>query len=273
MKSCTNPLKRKNMNPIPVEKLLEAAIEIAHTAGEYALSGKNRRREVAQTIGKDIKLVMDSETQRVAEKTLFSIYPGHAVLGEEGSTPRSDAAYEWIIDPIDGTLNYTNDLTYWCTSVAVRRDGKTLAGCVYAPELDESYSASVDSPARCNGETIHPSKKTDFSDAMIFSGLTKNLNPGDPVLQLFAELSCRARKVRIYGSAALDICGVARGRGDAFLETDIFIWDTAAAALIAEQAGARTEVLKQHDETGQVFLCSNGPMHEPVSEIYRTVYS
>jgi myo-inositol-1(or 4)-monophosphatase len=256
-----------------LDQLLAAAVEVARTAGRFALDNKHRRKETLQLLEHDIKLKMDVETQQRAEQTLARIFPDHAVLGEEGSSPQQDAEFEWIIDPIDGTLNYSNDLLIWCSSIAVRHRGKVLAGCVYAPEIDECYTAHADGAARCNGEPIQPSGVARLSEAFLFTGLTKTLHREDPAMRLFEEIALACHRNRICGSAALDLCNVARGRGDGFIEADIYIWDTAAAGLVAERAGARTEVLENWSEHGQRYLCTNGRIHEELKQLYQKVYA
>jgi len=254
-------------------RLLEAAVEVARTTGTFALKNKHRRTETVQMLSHDVKLRMDLETQQQAESMLARMFPKHAMLGEEGSAERTDAEFEWIVDPIDGTLNYRNDMLIWCTSIAVRnRQGKMMAGCVFAPEINECYTACADGPALCNGNPLQPSRTETLKEAFIFSGLTKTLHRGDPGMQLFESISLACHRNRIYGSAALDICNVARGRGDGFLETDIFIWDTAAAGLVAERAGARVEILRAMPKNGQRYLCTNGPIHEELKSLYQRVY-
>lgn len=262
------------MNELPTERLLEAVIETARKAGDFACKNKHRRNEVAVMLSHDVKLKMDIETQQVAEEHVLSLFPDHTILGEEGQTETKPDTYEWVIDPIDGTINYSNDMVIWCTSIAVRLNGKTLAGCVYAPELNECYSASIDTPALCNGEPISPSTRDKLEESYILTGIERNINDhtDDRVIRFLHELSTKVHKVRICGSAALDICNIARGRGDGFLEPGLYLWDVAAAGLIAERAGAKTEILGERPNYGLGYLCTNGKIHDSFKAIYKNTY-
>jgi myo-inositol-1(or 4)-monophosphatase len=136
-------------------------------------------------------------------------------------------------------MNYTRGFLYWCVSVAVRRNGKVLAGCVFDPEADDLYTAHIEEAAQCNSSPIHPSNIRQLKDTTLFSGITKYVNSDpQPHFDLFQRLILNTKKVRINGAAALDICHVAAGHADGFIETNLYLWDHAAAGLIAQQAGA-----------------------------------
>ena len=123
------------MNDVALSHLLDVALCAAEAAGKHALANKHRRTEINETYAHDIKLVLDIECQKIAEDVIASEFPNHNVLGEEGSRKNNISSYEWVIDPIDGTVNFAHNLPYWCSSVAVRYNEKVLAGCVFAPEL------------------------------------------------------------------------------------------------------------------------------------------
>lgn len=237
------------MNTISLDHLLDTAICAAEAAGNHALNNKDRCKESTETFTHDVKLVLDQECQTIAENMIASEFPKHSILGEEGSTSNSDAEYEWVIDPIDGTMNYSHGLQYWCSSVAVRRNGKVLAGCVYAPEFQDFYTAHIEQPAKRNGTPIQASKNSSLLDAMIFSGLSKYVDSSDaPHFDIFRTLVLNTKKVRINGAAALDLCRVADGTCDGVFHPGIYLWDYAAAGLIAEQAGAQVIVYQLKNE-------------------------
>jgi myo-inositol-1(or 4)-monophosphatase len=218
------------------QTLLDVCTEAARAAGLHALKNIHRREEILAAYDHDIKLVMDRECQTLAEQMIHSHFPGHAILGEEG-TIGSGHEFEWIIDPIDGTANYTKGLPTWCCSVAVRCNGTILAGCVYVPAQDECFTATLDGPALLNGEPIRPSGVPTLGKAVFFGGLTKDIDPR--AVRLIADLSPLVSKLRIIGCAAIDTCHVACGRSDGYYEPGLYLWDVAAAALIAGRAGAR----------------------------------
>jgi myo-inositol-1(or 4)-monophosphatase len=247
------------MNEITLTHLLDVAICAAEAAGKHAIENKHRRTETTATYSHDVKLVLDAECQEIAEGVIASEFPEHGILGEENVRENHDADYEWIIDPIDGTMNYAHGSSYWCCSIAVRHNRKVLAGCVYAPEFDDYFTAHIEEPAKLNGEPIKISSLSNLQDALIFTGLTKYLETeSESQFELFRMLALNTKKLRINGAAALDLCHVAAGSGDGFFETGIYLWDFAAAGLIAEQAGAVLSLYPQKDESNRyTALCAN----------------
>ncbi len=250
------------------DQLLEVAVSSAHAAGDHAMRNRMRRRETEEVFAHDIKLKLDIESQEKAFKVINDAFPGHAVLGEEGDMRRDTSRPCWIVDPIDGTVNFSHGMPIWCSSVAVEINGEVRAGCVYLPEMDECYTASLDQPSECNGHRIQPSGAASLDEALILTGLTKNVKANSPAFNVFESMSLHARKVRIMGAAAVDICHVASGRADAYVETGIYLWDVAAAGFIARQAGARTEVLKELGEFKMQYLCTNGPLHNDIRKLF-----
>jgi myo-inositol-1(or 4)-monophosphatase len=245
------------------KELLDVCEKAARAAGGHALKNLHRREEIAQRFDHDVKLVMDSECQRIAEAVIHTYFPDHAVLGEEGSTVKAHA-FEWIIDPIDGTANYMRDFPYWCCSIAVRCDSEVLAGCVFVPVLNECYTAAADDPALCNGVPIHASNVPTLGKAVFFAGLTKDIDPRS--LTFFSDMAPCVSKIRMLGSAAIDICHIACGRSDGYFEAGLYIWDVAAAGLIAERAGAVCTAWPRNEEHGVRFLCTNHSIHAAARE-------
>jgi len=238
------------MNELTHQQLLEVCIEAAKAAGMHALNNLHRREEFIEQFEHDIKLVMDRECQTVAEEIIHSHFPEHAILGEEGAIEKKHA-FEWVIDPIDGTANYTRGLPSWCCSIAVQCDGEVLAGCVFIPVPNECYSATIDGPALCNDEPIHASSIPTLKQATFFAGLTKDIDPR--AIAFFGDMAPRVNKIRMIGSAAIDICHVACGRSD-----------VAAAGLIAERAGAVISEWPRDEKHGVRYLCTTKEIHAEI---------
>jgi myo-inositol-1(or 4)-monophosphatase len=258
------------MKNISLTHLLDVAICAAEAAGNHAMQNKDRRTESTEAFAHDVKLVLDMECQKIAEDVIASEFPDHGILGEEDIRPNSQEAYEWVIDPIDGTMNYTHGFPYWCCSIAVRHHDKVLAGCVFAPESNEYYTAHIEDAARLNGEPIQVSDTCHLQDAMIFTGLSKHMeSANEPHFDMFKMMALNTQKARINGSAALDLCHVAAGSSDGFFETSIYLWDYAAAGLIAERAGA---VLALYPNPkilhGAAVLCANERIITGLRAIY-----
>lgn len=258
------------MQSLSPGNLLECAVRAVRAAGRHALANPGRRTESLAVSHHDVKLALDVECQQVAEQAIRDIYPAHAILGEEstGSSSTGNGEFEWIIDPIDGTVNFSHGLARWCSSVAVRRDSTILAGAVFAPQLDELYTAADGIPSTLNGNPVHVSSANELSASLVFTGFAKDL-PEDieTKFQTFRRIAMKAQKTRIMGAAALDICEVACGRGEGYYESGIYIWDIAAAGLIVRQAGGRTDILRKLDAERLIFLATNGKIHEELKAI------
>lgn len=258
------------MNEIPLDHLLDTAICAAEAAGNHALNNKDRRSESTEVFSHDVKLVLDQECQKMAEDVIASEFPDHAILGEEGCTPKANAPYEWVIDPIDGTMNYSHGFHYWCSSVAVRQGQTVLAGCVFAPEFNTYYTAHLQQPAKMNGLEIQVSGTQRLQQAMVFSGLSSQLDEsGNTHFDLFQSLALNTKKIRINGAAALDLCQLADGTCDGVLHMGINLWDYAAAGLIAERAGAQLKVYSQNiPHQGCTVLSANDHLIEGLRNLY-----
>ncbi|MCK5849674.1 MAG: inositol monophosphatase [Kiritimatiellae bacterium] len=266
------------MNNKPTfDHLLSCAVSVARRAGSHALDNIARRTEVFKTFSHDVKLNLDLECQKIAEDIVIEHFPNHRILGEEtesisqsqkNNIKNHDSPYEWIIDPIDGTVNFSHGLQLWCCSVAVRKNNSILAGAVFAPELDVIYTATADGPAYCNDEALTISQNTRLSDSIILTGTNEVFSDGQRPFALFEEIASKSQKARILGSAALDICNVAAGRADGYFESSIYIWDIAAAGLIAERAGGRIEQLTTPDKNHNMsFMATNGHIHEELKQV------
>jgi len=251
------------------DDLLACAVEAARAAGGHALANVGRSSAVAQRFAHDVKLELDFECQRKAEEVILHAFPQHKILGEEGGQLESGADFQWIIDPIDGTVNFSHGLPLWCSAVGVRQGSEVVAGAVYLPAMNECYTATFTGPALCNGQPIRPSETSRLEDVLILTGLPIDDDSNMPTLEILRALSPRVQKTRIMGAAAVDICFVACGRADAYFEYQIYLWDIAAAGLIARRAGARTEVIEQLTDVRCRFLVTNGKVHDGVKNIVR----
>ncbi|WP_372794356.1 inositol monophosphatase [Pontiella sp.] len=258
------------MSEPSLDHLLDVAICAAEAAGKHAFNNKERRTETTETFNHDVKLLLDVESQKAAEAIIESEFPDHGILGEEEARPNRTSAYEWIIDPIDGTMNFSHGFEYWCSSVAVRRNNQVVAGCIFAPDFDAYYTAHSECEAKRNGTPIRVRETNRLSEAMVFSGLSKEMeNQPDTHFSLFRMLALNTKKLRINGAAALDLCRVADGTADAFFEGGIFLWDYAAGVLIAERAGAVSAVYPDiSNPHGATVLVSNQPLMDGLKAIY-----
>ncbi|MFO7870815.1 MAG: inositol monophosphatase family protein [Kiritimatiellia bacterium] len=257
-----------------INDLLECAKDAARAGGTHALNNPGRRQDTILDAAHDVKLELDVECQERVLEVIRSRFPDHSILGEEdkpgSSAQAADGTCRWIVDPIDGTVNFFHRLPIWCCSVAAELNGRTVAAAVYAPELGELYEASEDGEALCNGKAISVSRTASIEKAMIYTGMDIRRETGSRPLGLFEKLVFNTQKARIVGSAALDLCRIARGQGDGYFETGIFVWDIAAAALILERAGGKAELLREMGNGRLVYLATNGRIHEQLKAVMDT---
>ena len=222
----------------PYSRELLSAQKAARQAGELLRREFLREKTVDARLAHDIKLRLDKECQQTIADTLRAEWPGYALLGEEGG---SGGETEWIVDPLDGTVNYFYGLPLFCVSIALRVRGEVQLGCVYAPMLGEMFCALRGGCATLNDRPIRVSSRADMAQAIIFAGHGSHDGSGQAGLRRFAYLSARVCKMRILGTAALSLCYVAAGRLDAYIEQRIHLWDFAAARVILEAAGGVLE--------------------------------
>jgi myo-inositol-1(or 4)-monophosphatase len=233
------------VSDIDVLELLGLARDIAAEAGALAADMRDRGVGVRATKSNELDIVTEADTavEALIRGRLAASRPEDGVLGEESGAAEGTSGITWIVDPIDGTVNYLYGSPSYAVSIAATvmpADGRhlSLAGCVYAPALGYEYSAAVGHPARRNGNELHVNAGVPLSKALVSVGIPYDLEIRTRVLEDFASLAPRVRDLRLAGSAALDVCGVADGRTDAHAGRRLPIWDYAAAGLIAAQAGA-----------------------------------
>jgi myo-inositol-1(or 4)-monophosphatase len=247
-----------------LKEALSTAVGAAQQAGKLMRDNFRSAKKIDSQTQHDIKLELDVRCQKRIEKVLRSNFPGCAVLGEEGVLGDPRAEFRWVVDPIDGTVNFTYGIPHACVSIALQgqrsevRDqrseirGKgfaskqhatrdtpynTLLGVVYDPFCNELWRALRGQPARLNGRLIHVSRRRKLHEAIVALGFAKHRFTLERMLPIFNQLIHRVRKIRIMGAAALSLVYVASGRLDAYTEYGVNLWDIAAGGLILESAG------------------------------------
>lgn len=246
---------------IPNIQLQAVAAAAARRAGEHVLANLHRRHDANMAAKSDVKHKLDVEAQEIATRTILDAYPDHTLLGEETcDIPLPDSEYRWVVDPIDGTINFFHGSPWWCCSVAVCHRNETVAAAVFAPEWGRLFQATADGPATCNGEMIHASD-CDNTDLSIFLTGASGISKGDSPLPYFTTISKHCQRVRINGAAALDMCMVAAGKAEGYFEPGIYLWDLCAAELIVKRAGGCCTRIREHGHYKFSFLATNAPLH------------
>ena len=232
------------------QRALSVAILAARAAGKLMSQNLSRPKRVNESTQHDIKLVLDVRCQKLIERALRRAFPDIAILGEEGILGDPTSSARWVVDPIDGTVNFTYGIPHACVSIAlqVRDDDSpnaghpllgytTLVGVVYDPFLDEMWTAVRGQKAKLNGKPIHVSDRARLDEAIVAMGFAKYTKTLALMLPVFNRLVHRVRKVRLLGAAALSMTWKANGRLDAYIENGVRLWDVAAGGLIVECAG------------------------------------
>ena len=229
------------MTLLEQKRALACAVTAARAVGALMRKNLAKAKKVDFESQHDIKLELDVRSQKLIEKTLRTKFPDAAVFGEEGCSGDPAASARWVVDPIDGTVNFAFGIPHACVSIALQVLGPkgyvTVAGVVYDPFCDELWTAIRGQPARLNGKVIHVSQRKKLRDCIVSTGFAKSKASLEKNLPYFNKLVRRARKVRMMGVAALALVYVATGRFDGYIETGIWLWDIAAGGLIVECAG------------------------------------
>ena len=225
------------MKKIRLTEALAVAVKAARAAGKVMYANWHKPKQVNHAEQHDIKLELDVRCQALIEKTLAAAFPEIPVLGEEGITGDVTAEYRWVVDPIDGTVNYASGVPHAAVSIALQFREQSVVGVIYDPFTDEIWTTTTGQPTRLNGRVVRVSKIDRLADAVIAAGFSKSKSSLRVSLPHVNRLLRQARKVRICGSAALELAYVASGRFDAYVERRINLWDVAAGSLLVENAG------------------------------------
>lgn len=246
--------------------MLDTAIRAAREAGAILMHHLGDLRHIETKDNQPLNLVTeaDKNAERCIVDVLLGTFPDHSILGEEGGAHEGAAPYKWIIDPLDGTTNYTHAFPIFSISIALEHDGQLEVGVVYDPVRDEMFSAQRGKGAFLNGKPIHVSEASNIETAMLVTGFPYNIreNP-DYCYERFIGFLMEAQAIRRLGSAALDCAYVAAGRLDGFWEVSLQPWDKAAGQLLIEEAGGTVTNFsgERHDIYALPLLASNGHIH------------
>ena len=206
----------------------------------------------------------DHASEKAIMDTIKQQFPDHFILSEEAGEIATSSEYKWIIDPIDGTVNYAHGIPICCVSIGVEHNGSMVMGAVYNPFLKEFYFAEKGAGAMLNGDAISVSGETEVIKACLVTGFPYTyLDIPNGPLEVFARFIRRGVPVRRLGSAAMDLCWVAAGRFDGFYEHRLQAWDSAAGFLIVEEAGGKVTDFNgtYYSPYQPSILATNGKIH------------
>jgi myo-inositol-1(or 4)-monophosphatase len=227
---------------------LEVAKEAAQTAGGLLRAHFETPLRVNATTAHDIKLEVDVLAQDLITKILLERFPEHGLYGEEGIVGDQSSDHQWVVDPLDGTVNFFYGIPHFCVSIALRFRDEVIVGVIYDPMRNELWSGEKGKRPLLNGKPVRVSPRATLAEAVVSIGLAKTSATIDAGLPLLEQMVHRVRKCRMLGSAALDLAYVACGRLDAYIEQGISLWDIAAGCLLVESAGGQVQMKPRADQ-------------------------
>ncbi len=238
---------------------IEVAKEAAETAGALLRANFAKPLTVNAATAHDIKLEIDVLAQDLIARILLDRFPEHALYGEEGIVGDQASDHQWVVDPLDGTVNFFYGIPHFCVSIALRFRGEVIAGVIYDPIRDELWSGEKGALPLLNGKPFRVSPRATLAEAVVSIGFAKTSATIDAGLPLLEKMVHRVRKCRMMGSAALDLAYVACGRLDAYIEQGISLWDIAAGWLLVESAGGQVQMKPRDDQPDKFsIVASNG---------------
>lgn len=250
--------------PFEFQIELRVAEAIAREAGHRIVEGSRRALEVEYKAPHDVVTHVDRATEEFVSKALREAFPSDAFFGEEHGV-KGEASRRWVVDPIDGTLNFSRGLPVYCVSIALQVDGESVVGVIFDPTRDELFSAAKGHGARLNGAPTSVADPVSLEDSVLATGfLPMSSEDEEDNLEHFVALSHKSRNIRRLGSAALDLAYVACGRLDGFWEFHLNPWDTAAGYLLVKESGGLATDLDGEAYTGyQRCVVAAGPALHP----------
>jgi myo-inositol-1(or 4)-monophosphatase len=251
---------------------LQVARAAATRAGSFLMEnlGKLNPRDIEEKAKNSFVTDVDRDSEKMIVEIIKKEFPDHAIIAEEGNYSETRNAYSWIIDPLDGTTNFIQNLPHFSVSIALRHDEKIIAGVVFNPVLNEMFIATAGEGAYLNDKPIQVNNDANFTRAVLATGFPHRFKTYLPKYVLaFQEIMLHCSGVRRWGSAALDLAYTACGRYHCFWELGLSPWDIAAGALIVQEAGGIVTDFwgKQNYLNSGYMIAGSRPIHRKLLEI------
>lgn len=247
------------MTTADLDDLLALATRLALGAGALALSMREGIEvEAIKSTPTDVVTAADSAAESLVVDGILAARPDDGLLGEEGADRTGSSGVRWVVDPVDGTVNFLYGIPQWAVSIAAEVDGEVQVGVVHDPAKGETYRAVRGRGAELNGRALRCSAATELSQSLIATGFSYDARRRAAQSAHLTTLLPRVRDIRRLGAGALDLCAVAAGRVDGYYEQAMNYWDWAAGSLVAREAGAWVGGLRGKPEGGALVLAA-GP--------------
>ena len=228
------------------QQLLDLALTIAKKAGDLLIDRPASWDLTVKSTAIDIATQMDVASEKLIVESILTARPDDGIIGEEGASRESKSGVTWVIDPVDGTVNYFYGIPGWAVSIAAKDENETLVGVVHSPTVNSTWHATSGGGAFLNNVKIACNNPVELNRALLSSGFAYDVKDRYEQLKIVNALLPQIRDLRRIGSAAADICHVATGLVDGYFETGLHEWDLAAAELVAREAGATVTTRPWH---------------------------
>jgi myo-inositol-1(or 4)-monophosphatase len=253
--------------------MINDLILIAKEAGSIVREGFNNNLSINfKTNESDLVTNIDTASEKLITDFIRKKYPTHGILAEEGGETKQSSEYVWVVDPLDGTVNFAHGLPIFSVAIGLQKEGETIAGVVYDVPQDVIYSAEAGGGAYADSTKINVTGNDNLKHSILVTGFPYNIreNPYN-ALEKFVALTKSSRGMRRLGSASIDFCYVAKGVFDGFWEVYLHPWDICPGKLIVEEAGGIVTDFSGNPTTihSKQILASNGKIHSDMVEILR----
>ena len=260
----------KSLSPADLQRFLEVAVSASKTAGAIQIANVGKDLGISsKSTDSDLVTRVDKECEAVIRAAILTAFPDHAILGEEGGNV-GEGEFQWIVDPLDGTVNYAHGFPFFCVSIGLEVNSQRVVGVVFDPNRNELFHATLGGGAYLNGATISVSSIAELGGrAMLATGFPYDTAASMDALEVFKHFLALGLPVRRPGAAAIDLCYVACGRIDGFFEYKLQAWDCAAAILIIEEAGGRVSNFagSAYNYTDKKIVATNGHLHARMLDV------
>jgi myo-inositol-1(or 4)-monophosphatase len=254
---------------------LPQATAIAVEAGKLLLPYFERRIGYEYKGGVDLVTEADRASEVLIVSRLRAAWPGHDIVGEEGTRDTHGGSFRWYVDPLDGTTNFAHGYPVFCVSLGLECEGQLIAGVIYDPTRDELFAGARGSGATLNGRPIHVSRTATLSESILGTGFPSFKRHKNPNIHFYHQLTLCSHGIRRAGSAALDLANVAAGRYDAYWEFNLNPWDTTAGVLLVQEAGGTVTRFdgSPFNVDSRETLASNTVIHEELIHCFREIFA
>lgn len=245
------------------------AIEAANEASKVILEFSKSDISYSMKSVRDIQAEADLAAERLIIDKIKQSYPDHSILSEESGSENHQSEYLWIVDPIDGTINFSRHIEEYCISIALEHKGEIVLGVIYQPATGKLYVAEKSKGAYVNGKKITVSTEGQLINCIVATDCTSNAEKRQNNFNILSKICTDVRHVRIFGSCAMHLGRLAEGQIDFYFKTSFNYWDFAAGIIILEEAGGKVTDIdgRPVDKSSKSLLASNGLVHKDALSI------